>query len=38
MTAREAKSILKKIAIDPGLADQFTEEEIKELEQKVLKK
>lgn len=32
MTSKEAKRILNKIINDPGLADQFTEEEIEELE------
>jgi len=32
MTKSEAKSILNKIITNPGLADQFTEEEIEELE------
>lgn len=33
MTQGEAKNILKRIAINPDLADQFTEEEIEELEE-----
>lgn len=33
MTKREAKFILEKINRDPGIADQFTEEEIESLEQ-----
>lgn len=32
MTKKEAKKILTRIQNDPGLADQFTEEEIEELE------
>lgn len=32
MTKKEAKSILNKLIDNPGLADQFTEEEIEELE------
>lgn len=32
MTQAEAKRVLKHILNDPGLADQFTEEEIEELE------
>lgn len=32
MTKKEAKSILNKIINNPGLADQFTEDEIEELE------
>lgn len=32
MTCQEAKDLLLKIARNPGLADQFTEEEIEELE------
>lgn len=32
MTSKEAKRILNKIINDPSLADQFTEEEIEELE------
>lgn len=32
MTSIEAKKILNRITIDPSLADQFTEEEIEELE------
>lgn len=32
MTKREAKSILDKIMNNPSIADQFTEEEIEELE------
>jgi len=33
MTRKEALKILKKIIKDPGIADQFTEEEIEELEE-----
>jgi len=32
MTQQEARSILNKIIKNPGLADQFTEEEIEKLE------
>lgn len=32
MTKKEAKAILHKIMLDPLIADQFTEEEIKLLE------
>jgi len=32
MTSQEAKDLLLKIARNPSLADQFTEEEIEELE------
>lgn len=32
MTQKEAKRILNKIINDPGIADQFTEEELEELE------
>lgn len=32
MTKKEAKRILLRIANNPGIADQFTEEEIEELE------
>jgi hypothetical protein len=32
MTKKEALTILKRIARDPGIADQFTEEEIEEIE------
>lgn len=32
MTKAEAKRILLRIVKDPGIADQFTEEEIEELE------
>lgn len=32
MTKKEAKGILNKLIDNPGLADQFTEEEIEELE------
>lgn len=32
MTQSEAKKILLRIIKDPGIADQFTEEEIEELE------
>lgn len=35
MTKKEAKSILHKIITNPGLADQFTEEEIEDLERLV---
>jgi len=38
MTSREAESILKRIINNPGLADQFTEEEIEELEKLAAKK
>ena len=33
MTKRQAIETLKRIANNPGLADQFTEEEIEELEE-----
>jgi len=32
MTVKEAKNLLKKIQDNPSLADQFTEEEIEEME------
>jgi len=32
MTKQEAKNTLDKIANNPGIADQFTEEEIEEME------
>lgn len=32
MSSKEAKNILLKIANDPSIADQFTEEEIEQLE------
>ena len=38
MTPREARNILKRIINDSGLADQFTEEEIEELEKLAAKK
>jgi len=38
MTSKEAKNILKRIINDPGLADQFTEEEIEKLEELASKK
>lgn len=37
MTKKEAKRILIKITDDPSLADQFTEEEIEQLEELVSK-
>lgn len=33
MTKREAKTILLKIINNPGIADQFTEEEVEKLEE-----
>ena len=33
MTKSEAKKMLQKIINDPGIADQFTEEEIEKLEE-----
>jgi len=33
MTKLEAKKMLQKIIKDPGIADQFTEEEIEKLEE-----
>jgi len=33
MTSKEAKNLLLKIARNPGIADQYTEDEIEELEQ-----
>ena len=38
MTKREALATLNRIARDPSLADQFTEEEIEQLEEIVSKK
>jgi len=38
MTPREARTILKRIINDPGIADQFTEEEIEKLEELAAKK
>ena len=38
MTIKEAKRILKRIESDPSLADQFTEDEIIELEKKASEK
>jgi len=38
MTQKEALKILKRIQIDPSLADQFTEEEIEQLEYEAHKK
>jgi hypothetical protein len=38
MTKKEALKILKRIQNDPSLADQFTEEEIEQLEYKANKK
>jgi hypothetical protein len=38
MTQREALKILKRIQNDPSLADQFTEEEIEQLEYEASKK
>lgn len=38
MTSKEARSILNKIINNPGLADQFTEEELEELENQANKK
>lgn len=38
MTKKESLEILKRIQIDPSLADQFTEEEIEQLEYEALKK
>ena len=32
MTSKQAKDLLKKIEINPCIADQFTEEEVEELE------
>ena len=32
MTKQQAITILKRIARDPGIADQFTEDEIEEIE------
>lgn len=32
MTSKEARRILNRIVVDPCIADQFTEEEIEELE------
>lgn len=38
MTQKQALITLKRIARDPSLADQFTEEEIEELEELAAKK
>ena len=38
MTKKEALTTLKRIARDPSLADQFTEEEIEKLEELAAKK
>jgi len=38
MTKKQALTTLKRIARDPGLADQFTEEEIEKLEKLAAKK
>jgi len=38
MTKKEALSTLNRIARDPSLADQFTEEEIEKLEELAAKK
>jgi len=35
MTKKEAKKILLRIANDPGIADQFTEDEIEKMEELV---
>lgn len=38
MTKKEALKLLKRIQIDPSIADQFTEEEIEQLEYEASKK
>jgi len=38
MTKKEALTTLKRIGRDPGLADQFTEEEIEKLEELAARK
>ena len=38
MTKKEALKLLKRIQLDPSLADQFTEEEIEQLEYEASKK
>jgi len=38
MTIKQAKDLLFKIACNPGIADQFTEKEIEELENIVNRK
>lgn len=38
MTSKEARKLLKHIQNDPSIADQFTEEEIEQLEYEASKK
>jgi len=38
MTKKEALKLLKRIQIDPSIADQFTEDEIEQLEYEASKK
>ena len=38
MSSKEARNLLKRIGDNPGLADQFTEEEIEKLEELAAKK